>query len=337
MQQPLASTSGREAQHWPLDRRRQLARPLRSLPSSLRAVVDARQCLLGQGTSSRRRRPSRLAAADAAGQFEPEPGPGQPVPAEQPAGSATSSRDAEEEAGLPHIPWGITKVLQVMFLWLLAYLLVGQVAVPVALALAGLDRDELSSRGYAVLHLGLDVSELLVTLLILWRCLKDYRPLQLGLFPLRFRGVWNYLTVLAACAIFPAVDWLAQQSVGWFPTDADVWTTQLEQSFIGGDWVTNVAYFAVVSICAPIWEEAIFRGFLLMSLTKFFSARVAVLVSSLLFALCHFRLQTFAPLFILGVVFSMVFLKTRNLLPPVLLHSLWNIFVLSNLVLRPGG
>lgn len=29
----------------------------------------------------------------------------------------------------------------------------------------------------------------------------------------------------------------------------------MEASLSLGDWVTNVAYFSVVSICAPIWEE----------------------------------------------------------------------------------
>jgi len=29
----------------------------------------------------------------------------------------------------------------------------------------------------------------------------------------------------------------------------------MEASLCMGDWITNVAYFSVVSICAPIWEE----------------------------------------------------------------------------------
>ncbi len=41
----------------------------------------------------------------------------------------------------------------------------------------------------------------------------------------------------------------------WFPVDADTWASQMEASLSIGDWVTNVAYFSVVSICAPIWEE----------------------------------------------------------------------------------
>lgn len=47
-------------------------------------------------------------------------------------------------------------------------------------------------------------------------------------------------------------------------------------------------------------------------------------------------LQIFIPLLVLGVVFSSVFLITRNLVPPMVLHSAWNIFVLANLLLRSG-
>jgi hypothetical protein len=62
----------------------------------------------------------------------------------------------------------------------------------------------------------------------------------------------------------------------------------------------------------------------------------ALAASSLLFALCHFRLQTFAPLLLLGAVFGALFLRTNNLLPPIALHALWNVYVLAQLLARPG-
>ncbi|GFR52723.1 hypothetical protein Agub_g15276, partial [Astrephomene gubernaculifera] len=222
--------------------------------------------------------------------------------------------------GLPKVPWGLGKVFQVMALWLLAYILIGQVAVPLVLSLLGLDRPELSVRSHAVLHLCLDISQLLLTLGILWSCLKDYQPRKLGLFPVRLRGRW-ILAVALCCATFPAVDWLAHQSMGWFPSELDAtWASNLEHSLSIGDWVTNVAYFSVVSLCAPIWEEAIFRGFLMTSLARYMPTPYAVAASSVVFAMCHFRMQTFLPLLVLGVVFSLVFIRTNNLIPPVLLH-----------------
>ncbi len=55
--------------------------------------------------------------------------------------------------------------------------------------------------------------------------------------------------------------------------------------------VSNAIYFVVVTVCAPIWEEAIFRGFLLPSLTRYMPVGAAVLVSALGFAGAHFSLQ----------------------------------------------
>jgi membrane protease YdiL (CAAX protease family) len=65
--------------------------------------------------------------------------------------------------------------------------------------------------------------------------------------------------------------------------------------------------------------------------------RAAALASALLFALCHFRADTFAPLLVLGLVFGGLYLRTNNLLPAVLCHSFWNLFVLATLVLRSGA
>lgn len=228
------------------------------------------------------------------------------------------------------VPWGLGKVGQVMALWLLAYILVGQVLFPIALSLLGLDRDYLTLRGHALLHLCLDLSQLGATLLILWKCLRSFKPRSLGLFPLIWKGSWP-LVVLDSALLFPLVDVVAHSSLTWFPTDPDQ-SSQMELSLTTGDWITNSAYFVVVSICAPIWEELIFRGFLLSSLSRFMPTGWSIIASSLLFAMCHFRLQTFFPLLLLGVIFSSVFVVTRNLLPPIVLHSLWNLFVLSNLL-----
>ncbi|EFJ49865.1 hypothetical protein VOLCADRAFT_80447 [Volvox carteri f. nagariensis] len=250
-------------------------------------------------------------------------------PAKQP--SANISQE-----GLPKVPWGLGKVFQVMTLWLLAYIIIGHVIVPLILSCLGVDRLELTVRSHAVLHLCLDLSQLIITLSILWSCLREFRPLSLGLFPVRLRGLWP-LAVVLCCASFPLVDWLAHQSMGWFPFEPDAsWASNLEHSLSVGDWVTNVVYFSVVSLCAPIWEEAIFRGFLLTSLARYMPTPAAVAVSSVVFASCHFRMQTFLPLLVLGVVFSGVFIRTKNLIPPILLHSAWNMYVLVTLVLRPG-
>lgn len=41
----------------------------------------------------------------------------------------------------------------------------------------------------------------------------------------------------------------------WFPLEGDQWANQMEYNLSLGDWITNVSYFCLVSICAPVWEE----------------------------------------------------------------------------------
>jgi membrane protease YdiL (CAAX protease family) len=110
---------------------------------------------------------------------------------------------------------------------------------------------------------------------------------------------------------------------------------QVESTLAERDWLTCGAYVAVVSVCAPLWEELIFRGFLLPSLAARLARPVALLASSLIFALCHFRAETFAPLLLLGLVFGAAYDKcSGNLAPPMALHSLWNAYVLGSMVLQ---
>ena len=37
--------------------------------------------------------------------------------------------------------------------------------------------------------------------------------------------------------------------------EGDQWANQMEYNLSLGDWITNVSYFCLVSICAPVWEE----------------------------------------------------------------------------------
>jgi Type II CAAX prenyl endopeptidase Rce1-like len=109
---------------------------------------------------------------------------------------------------------------------------------------------------------------------------------------------------------------------------------QVETGLAALDWPTAALYLLVVGLCAPLWEEAVFRGFLLPSLCRSLPPAGAVLASGALFAACHFRPEMLAPLLLLGVVFGALYLATRNLLPSVVAHGLWNVHVLGTLVLR---
>ncbi|WP_439566586.1 lysostaphin resistance A-like protein, partial [Gloeocapsopsis crepidinum] len=90
------------------------------------------------------------------------------------------------------------------------------------------------------------------------------------------------------------------------------------------DQVALAIFFFTAAIAAPIFEELLFRGFLLPSLTRYVSVWGAIVLSSLLFAVAHLSVAEILPLTVLGMVLGVVYTRSRNLLAPMLLHSLWN-------------
>ena len=111
----------------------------------------------------------------------------------------------------------------------------------------------------------------------------------------------------------------------------------LELALQGQDWVALTLFFVTASIAAPIFEEIMFRGFLLPSLTKYLPMWGAILASSLLFAVAHLNISEVLPLAILGTVLGVVYTRSRNLLSSILLHSLWNGGTLLSLFLLGSG
>ncbi|WP_036659560.1 CPBP family intramembrane glutamic endopeptidase [Paenisporosarcina sp. HGH0030] len=76
-----------------------------------------------------------------------------------------------------------------------------------------------------------------------------------------------------------------------------------------------------IAIIGPIAEEFIFRGVLLHRMMKKTSMWGGILISSILFGLLH---ADVVGAFIFGVIASLLYLKTRNLLIPILMHIINN-------------
>ena len=103
--------------------------------------------------------------------------------------------------------------LQVLVLWLLAFWLLGSWLLPTSLEFAGFERDDLSRRGQALVHLLLDFGQLGLTLAILYRRLKAYRPRHLGWFHTHLLPIQQWLpSVLGAACMFPILNTIAQQA-----------------------------------------------------------------------------------------------------------------------------
>lgn len=91
------------------------------------------------------------------------------------------------------------------------------------------------------------------------------------------------------------------------------------------------AYLGIFTVAiAPVAEEFIFRGMLYPLIKQSGRPRLAWYGVSFLFALIHWDIVAFLPLFLLAIGFTWLYEKTDSLLAPITAHSLFN---MTNLIM----
>lgn len=85
----------------------------------------------------------------------------------------------------------------------------------------------------------------------------------------------------------------------------------------------------VISLCAGIGEEALFRAGIQTILTDYLGAPIAILLSSVIFALVHLRKPLVSFLiFLIGVIFGIAYWLSGSLLAVAIGHALYDVFAL---------
>lgn len=112
-----------------------------------------------------------------------------------------------------------------------------------------------------------------------------------------------------------------------------VWTLlmpEAEQKDIASPLGSLPVQIFLIVLVAPLAEEVVFRGLLFQGFLQRMSLPLAVILSSLLFALPHFPggLLTLPLLFIFGAVLALLYWRTESIWPPILLHALNNALAL---------
>ena len=88
---------------------------------------------------------------------------------------------------------------------------------------------------------------------------------------------------------------------------------------------TLIIYFISVVILSPIVEEILFRGIFLRRFNKEFdNVTGAILISSILFALCH-SFGGISGAFLFGICMSVLYIKSENIMVPIFAHFLNNL------------
>ncbi|MBA0845871.1 hypothetical protein Goarm_022624 [Gossypium armourianum] len=158
------------------------------------------------------------------------------------------------------VPWTAETILQVMLLWVAAFWFIGSWMIPFAAHMAGFSKESLTFKGQALFSLVTDVTEGLAGIAILHRCLSHFHPLPSDWFKFSLRGKWLF-DVALGCLMFPFVNQLSQFNLTLLPLmpSTPVTLSSVEQSILARDPVAMALYAIVVSICAPVWEEIVFR------------------------------------------------------------------------------
>lgn len=84
-----------------------------------------------------------------------------------------------------------------------------------------------------------------------------------------------------------------------------------------------VIYFISYAIIPALVEEILFRGTVCRSLTVY-GKGTAVVISALLFALMHTNIEQMLYTFVAGLFFGLLYVETKSVLAPILLHFLNN-------------
>jgi membrane protease YdiL (CAAX protease family) len=142
---------------------------------------------------------------------------------------------------------------------------------------------------------------------------------------------------LRATPFWPAVGWAALGIFSFYVFAAvyaavvqpDVDQTVAEDLGADESTIGLIAAGFMIICVAPFAEEFFFRGFFYGALRTRFSVAVAAIIDGLVFGLIHFEggtdgLLIVPPLAVLGVIFCLVYEKTRSLYPVVALHSINN-------------
>jgi len=223
---------------------------------------------------------------------------------------------------LKRFTWALLAVFSVGAAYGLAILL--SILVVNVFAVAGLRIDVLNQNVASFVGNLLVWTIMMIVLLVpmkKWGILKNFKQ-ELGLD--RFPS-WSDIG-LAILAFFPYAvlsNIFNQTFVVLVPSYDQTQVQQLGFSNFTTQYEVMLAFLALV-VAAPIIEEIIFRGYLFGRLRKHAGTVVAILLTSITFAVLHMQLNVGIDVFALSILLCLLRVVTGSIWAGVLLHMIKN-------------
>ncbi len=157
---------------------------------------------------------------------------------------------------------------------------------------------------------------------------KDY--LQFNFLPIKYsiiQGIKGWLTIVPFVLLISLImNSLIDNQNGSNPLLEIVLNNN-------NNYLSFFLLFLTTTLLAPLFEEIIFRGILLPTLSRDFGVISGIIVSAFIFALAHLSLGEMPPLFVLGIGLAITRIASGSLFSSVIMHSLWNGLTFLNLFL----
>ncbi|WP_440897757.1 lysostaphin resistance A-like protein [Amphibacillus sp. Q70] len=154
--------------------------------------------------------------------------------------------------------------------------------------------------------------------MLIFRSVRDF--LQ-GEYRLAALKEWQtYLYIVGAYFVVYFAQYLIFDVFQWEVSGSQVDLFGLNQIDLG---LMNIFLLVIAFVViAPVLEETLFRGLIFGFLSKKIGFIGALLASSIIFGLLHPGHQLSTT--IMGMAFVIIYLKTKSLWTPILLHMIWN-------------
>lgn len=140
----------------------------------------------------------------------------------------------------------------------------------------------------------------------------------------QMKKLWLSPVIYLACLPFmllatKAYHLLLEQVFG-----LDIALQEVAQIFMQEFSGLQLFYLLMAVIVAPLFEEILFRGMVFPYLVKRGGLAGGTVMVSLLFALMHFHLPSFVPLFLLSATLCLVYWRTGTLWVSIGMHAIFN-------------
>ncbi|MBP0009673.1 MULTISPECIES: type II CAAX endopeptidase family protein [unclassified Roseofilum] len=228
-----------------------------------------------------------------------------------------------QNQGVTEVPWNWDTILLVL---VAGFFFIGQLISPVIfrefLSLFSFTRGS-GVRADALIILMSYLVSSAGALGILYVAVNPFKPLPQNWFKFDIKasgivwGIGGFLIAIPVVLLVSLINQILWQGQGGS-------NPILPLALQGNDWVAIACFAFTASVAAPVFEEIMFRGFLLPSLTRYVPVWLAITLSGFVFAIAHLSLSEIIPLATLGIIMGIVYTRSGNLLAPIVLHSLWN-------------